>query len=67
MKFNLKKMFAEFGAILSDLWLFEDGGQKLPTRLKTENLNYCYALLFDLKLMRLRVKIFMNMLGACPL
>ena len=38
MNFNLKKKFAEFGAILSELLLFKDRGWEIAYEIGTEKL-----------------------------
>ena len=48
MKFNLKKKFSKFGAILNELLLFKVRVLKLPPRIENEKLNYCCGLILDL-------------------
>ena len=64
---NLKFFFSEFGAILSELCLFEVRGRELlllKNEIENEKLSYCCSLPLNLKLMRLKAKSPMKMLSS---
>ena len=64
MKLILEKKFTVFGLVLKEICLSKVRSWDCLYENENEKLNYCYALFLDLKLMRLKAKIFMNMLRS---